>query len=110
MKSMTIQVIAFYSLIKSITITMIVISVLTFFLHHALSEFEDILQDVKGECSQYGRVVRIVMPRVKEGYPVQVEGNVFVQFSSILEAQVNLFIIYILSQFTIIPPSQNIYQ
>lgn len=52
------------------------------------AEYDDILEDVRCECSQYGKVVRIIMPRSKDRrYPTDVEGNVFVQFSSLLEAQ-----------------------
>jgi splicing factor U2AF 65 kDa subunit len=52
------------------------------------AEYDDILEDVRGECSQYGHVVRVLMPRSKDRrYPVETEGNVFVQFSSISESQ-----------------------
>jgi splicing factor U2AF 65 kDa subunit len=50
------------------------------------AEYEDILEDVKGECSQYGSVISVVIPRSKEGYPVEVVGNIFVQFSTIMDA------------------------
>jgi splicing factor U2AF subunit len=43
-------------------------------------EYEEILEDVKGECSQYGTVVSLVIPRVKEGFSEQSQGNIFVQF------------------------------
>ena len=50
------------------------------------AEYEDIIDDVKGECSQYGSVVTVLIPRSKEGYPTEVEGNIYVQFGSILES------------------------
>jgi splicing factor U2AF subunit len=46
------------------------------------AEYNDILEDVTAECAQYGRVLRVLMPRSKQGYPLEVEGNVFVQYSS----------------------------
>lgn len=43
-------------------------------------EYEEILEDVKGECSQYGTVTSLVIPRVKEGFSEKSQGNIFVQF------------------------------
>lgn len=43
-------------------------------------EFGDICEDVKEECSQHGKVLSVLIPRVKENYPKQCEGSVFVEF------------------------------
>lgn len=47
------------------------------------SEFEDILSDVREECSQYGAVESVFIPRVKNGFPISVEGFIFVVFADI---------------------------
>jgi splicing factor U2AF subunit len=44
-------------------------------------EYYDILEDVKLECQPFGEVIRVVIPRVKEGFPPSSEGNIFVEFS-----------------------------
>lgn len=44
------------------------------------SEFEDILEDVKGECSSYGTVEAIIIPRAKDGFNLSAEGSVYVQY------------------------------
>ncbi len=43
-------------------------------------EFYDIREDVKMECSTFGRVVNVVIPRQKEGFPMSSEGNIYVEF------------------------------
>ena len=50
------------------------------------NEFEDIVEDVRGECSTYGTVLQVLIPRSKEGFPHEVEGHVFVEFLSSSEA------------------------
>ena len=45
-------------------------------------EYEDICLDVREECTQYGVVKSLVVPRAKEGYPRQCEGSVFVEFQT----------------------------
>lgn len=47
-------------------------------------EHADIIDDVRTECAQYGgpaAVTGVLIPRVKEGYPVRTEGSVFVSFT-----------------------------
>lgn len=46
-------------------------------------EYEDILQDVQGECNSYGRVIQVVIPRVKNGFSPYSEGLIFVEFTDI---------------------------
>lgn len=36
---------------------------------------------MKIECSPYGEVLQVLIPRAKDGYPPQSEGNIFVEFS-----------------------------
>lgn len=43
-------------------------------------EYEDIMDDIKQECSRYGAVASICIPRAKSGYPESSEGSVFVEF------------------------------
>jgi splicing factor U2AF subunit len=43
-------------------------------------EFADICDDVRDECAQHGPVMSVLIPRVKENYPPQCEGSVFVEF------------------------------
>jgi splicing factor U2AF subunit len=44
-------------------------------------EYQDILEDVKAECSDHGRVMSIVIPRERDGYPSSAVGSIFVEFS-----------------------------
>lgn len=46
-------------------------------------EYEDILSDVRMECSQYGQVQTVVIPRAKSGYPPETEGSIFILFIDI---------------------------
>ena len=43
-------------------------------------EYEDIINDVRAECSQYGAVENVVIPRMKNGFPEAAEGFIFVSF------------------------------
>ena len=43
-------------------------------------EFGEICEDVKDECAQHGAVLSVLIPRVKENFPQQCEGSVFVEF------------------------------
>lgn len=43
-------------------------------------DYADICEDVKDECSQHGEVAVVLIPRIKEGFPAQCEGGVYVQF------------------------------
>merc|ERR1712000_509730 len=44
------------------------------------SEYRDILEDVQEECSQYGAVMQVVIPRECDRFPKAAEGSVFVEF------------------------------
>lgn len=44
------------------------------------SEYADICEDVKEECSKYGSVKSLVIPRMQDGYPSSSEGAVYVEF------------------------------
>lgn len=43
-------------------------------------EYTDIKEDITSECSGYGKVISLVIPRVKDGYPASNEGLIFVEF------------------------------
>lgn len=45
-------------------------------------EFNDIKEDVRLECQEYGNVLNLVMPRTKDGYNPAAEGYIFVEFSN----------------------------
>jgi splicing factor U2AF subunit len=47
-----------------------------------VNEYEDIVDDVRHECSQYGTVTALVIPRTLDGYPQESEGSVYVEFLS----------------------------
>ncbi len=51
------------------------------------NEYVDIKEDVKEECSSYGSVESIVIPRAKDGFKESAEGNVYVSFTDISSAQ-----------------------
>jgi len=44
-------------------------------------EYFDIIEDVQAECSQYGKVVTVLIPRVKDRFPEHTQGSIYVQFS-----------------------------
>jgi splicing factor U2AF 65 kDa subunit len=51
--------------------------------HHELqndAEYQDILEDVRLECAEYGQVLNVVIPRGKDGFPVTAEGHIYVEF------------------------------
>jgi splicing factor U2AF subunit len=50
-------------------------------------EYFDILDDVREECSQHGRVINVLIPRTKDGHPSAAEGSVFVEFADIESAK-----------------------
>jgi splicing factor U2AF subunit len=45
------------------------------------AEYQDIIEDVRGECSNYGEVDTILIPRQREGYPASCEGNIYTKFT-----------------------------
>ena len=51
-------------------------------------EYEDIIRDVRGECSSYGQVLQILIPRVRDGFPSFSEGLIFVEFMTSGDATV----------------------
>ncbi|CAE7480040.1 U2af50 [Symbiodinium microadriaticum] len=46
------------------------------------TELADIREDVTEECSQHGTVRQVMLPRVKDGFPVSAEGSIFVEFET----------------------------
>ncbi|KAL8580405.1 U2 small nuclear RNA auxiliary factor 2 [Nucella lapillus] len=50
-------------------------------------EYEDILEDVKEECSKYGIVHSLEIPRPIKGVEVPGVGKIFVEFNSIVDCQ-----------------------
>ncbi|XP_077979402.1 splicing factor U2AF 50 kDa subunit-like isoform X2 [Glandiceps talaboti] len=50
-------------------------------------EYEEIVEDVRQECSKYGMVRSIEIPRPIDGVDVPGCGKIFVEFSNILESQ-----------------------
>ena len=44
------------------------------------TEYFDIREDVSTECSEYGQVLSVIIPRTKEGFPSSSEGLIFVEF------------------------------
>eukprot|EP01041_Mallomonas_annulata_P007598 gene7598-15567_t len=53
-------------------------------------EYGDICDDVRQECSQYGVVNSVVIPRAKDGFLRVSEGSIFVEFGSSAMAQIAL--------------------
>jgi splicing factor U2AF subunit len=50
-------------------------------------EFGEICEDVREECSQHGDVLNVLIPRAKDGFPLQCEGSVFVHFQETVSAR-----------------------
>jgi len=50
-------------------------------------EYEDIVEDVKEECSKYGRVRSLEIPRPIKGVEVPGIGKIFVEFDSVIDCQ-----------------------
>lgn len=50
-------------------------------------EYDDILEDVREECSKYGFVKSLEIPRPIKGVEVPGVGKIFVEFNSILDCQ-----------------------
>jgi len=50
-------------------------------------EYEDIIDDIKEECSKYGYVKSLEIPRPIQGVEVPGLGKVFIEFNSISESQ-----------------------
>jgi len=46
------------------------------------NEYVEIRDDVREECSQYGSVLSVVMPRVKDGFSAAEECSIFVEFEA----------------------------
>lgn len=51
------------------------------------AECADIKEDVRLECQDYGQVLNVLIPRVKEGYPAVAQGYIFVHFASVDDAK-----------------------
>ncbi|XP_052474683.1 splicing factor U2AF 65 kDa subunit isoform X3 [Carassius gibelio] len=50
-------------------------------------EYEEIVEDVKEECSKYGQVKSIEIPRPVDGVEVPGTGKIFVEFMSMFDSQ-----------------------
>lgn len=50
------------------------------------AEFFDIREDVRLECEDHGRVMQVIIPRSKDGFPPATEGNIFVEFADVPSA------------------------
>uniref|UniRef100_A0A5S6QKX0 Splicing factor U2AF subunit n=1 Tax=Trichuris muris TaxID=70415 RepID=A0A5S6QKX0_TRIMR len=50
-------------------------------------EYEDILEDIRGECCKYGEVKSLEIPRPIEGLDVPGVGKVFIEFGTVQECQ-----------------------
>ena len=50
-------------------------------------EYEDIVDDIREECSRYGIVRSVEIPRPVDGVEVPGVGKVFVEFNSVLDSQ-----------------------
>ena len=50
-------------------------------------EYEDILEDVREECGNYGTVISLEIPRPIQGVEVPGVGKIFVEYSSIADCQ-----------------------
>ncbi|XP_056335196.1 U2 small nuclear RNA auxiliary factor 2b isoform X1 [Danio aesculapii] len=50
-------------------------------------EYEEIVEDVKDECSKYGQVKSIEIPRPVDGLDIPGTGKIFVEFTSVYDSQ-----------------------
>ncbi|XP_061771294.1 U2 small nuclear RNA auxiliary factor 2a isoform X2 [Nerophis ophidion] len=50
-------------------------------------EYEEIVEDVRDECSKYGQVKSIEIPRPVDGLDVPGTGKIFVEFMSVFDSQ-----------------------
>ncbi|KPP75501.1 U2 small nuclear RNA auxiliary factor 2b-like [Scleropages formosus] len=50
-------------------------------------EYEEIVEDVREECSKYGQVKSIEIPRPVDGLEVPGTGKIFVEFTSVFDSQ-----------------------
>lgn len=44
------------------------------------AEYDDIKDDILSECAAYGKVLIVVIPRIKDGFSPSSEGLIFVEF------------------------------
>eukprot|EP01038_Epipyxis_sp_PR26KG_P012799 gene12799-17159_t len=51
------------------------------------NEYADIKEDVRLECNDYGRVLSVVIPRIKDGFPPSAEGFIYVEFADANQAK-----------------------
>ncbi len=49
-------------------------------------DYEEIREDVGFECNEQDQVLNVVIPRAKDGYPIQYEGCIYVAFTKELYA------------------------
>jgi hypothetical protein len=50
-------------------------------------EYTEIVEDIRLECCDHGQVLGVLAPRMKDGYPGNVEGYIFVEFATTQMAQ-----------------------
>ncbi|KAG0056377.1 U2 small nuclear RNA auxiliary factor 2 [Gryganskiella cystojenkinii] len=53
-------------------------------------EYQDIMEDIGEECSKFGQVLEVKIPRPVNGQPVPGVGKIFVKYASVEEATVAL--------------------
>lgn len=51
------------------------------------AEYADIKEDVKLECQEHGKVLNVIIPRAKDGFPMHAEGAIYVEFTETSTAQ-----------------------
>ena len=51
------------------------------------AEYQDIIEDVRLECVEFGPVLKVLIPRARDGYPPAAEGFIYVHFSAADAAQ-----------------------
>jgi len=53
-------------------------------------EYDDILEDISMECNKFGKVLSVVLPRPKQGMPIEEwrgHGKAFIKYSTVEEAR-----------------------
>ena len=47
------------------------------------TEWADIAEDVQAECASHGPVIKVIIPRIREGYSPSSEGLIYVRFADV---------------------------
>jgi len=50
-------------------------------------EYNEIVEDIRLECCDHGKVLGVLAPRIKDGYPNNLEGYIYVEFATSQMAQ-----------------------